>query len=194
MSLETECVPRPFRGPIYPAPQFTVTMLGSKCSNCAVYSYHSTYVKATLKRGPPKGYAESLKGHPQKMESLLQCVHACPPLEQNDPPSTTEPECPPSLVPKGKGARGRKPKGHTFWDLAEAELLRLQHVYQADQQAYKGHIEALIQADHAAHGHQTSAVSSHLFRANMLAEPPPPMVTPSSQAPGTAEFTSALDE
>ncbi|KAF8518234.1 fungal-specific transcription factor domain-containing protein [Gautieria morchelliformis] len=52
------------------------TTPGNKCSNCAAYSYDCTYVEAAKKRGPPKGYVESLEGRLQKMESLLQRL--CP--------------------------------------------------------------------------------------------------------------------
>ncbi|KIJ51520.1 hypothetical protein M422DRAFT_244680 [Sphaerobolus stellatus SS14] len=47
-----------------------------KCSNCAAYNYECTYVEAAKKRGPPKGYVESLENRLQRMETLLQRL--CP--------------------------------------------------------------------------------------------------------------------
>ncbi|KAL4249328.1 ABC-transporter-regulating transcription factor-like protein [Abortiporus biennis] len=51
-------------------------MPGHRCSNCTTYNYECTYVEAAKKRGPPKGYVESLENRLQKMESLLHKL--CP--------------------------------------------------------------------------------------------------------------------
>ncbi|KAF8510915.1 hypothetical protein JB92DRAFT_3118558 [Gautieria morchelliformis] len=67
-----------------------------------------------------------------------------------------DPDSPDRLATKPKGGRGRKPKGHTFWDLAEQELLRIQKAYEKDPHGYKQYIKSLIEADHQANGHQTS--------------------------------------
>ncbi|TCD62493.1 hypothetical protein EIP91_006814 [Steccherinum ochraceum] len=51
-------------------------MPGNKCSNCMTYNHECTYVEAAKKRGPPKGYVESLENRLQKMEGLLHKL--CP--------------------------------------------------------------------------------------------------------------------
>ncbi|KAF9220414.1 hypothetical protein BS17DRAFT_344209 [Gyrodon lividus] len=51
-------------------------MPGNRCSNCIAYNFECTYVEAAKKRGPPKGYVESLENRLEKMEKLLQRV--CP--------------------------------------------------------------------------------------------------------------------
>lgn len=51
-------------------------MPGHRCSNCVTYNYECTYVEAAKKRGPPKGYVESLENRLQKMETLLHKL--CP--------------------------------------------------------------------------------------------------------------------
>lgn len=51
-------------------------MPGNRCSNCIAYNFECTYVEAAKKRGPPKGYVESLENRLEKMEKLLQKV--CP--------------------------------------------------------------------------------------------------------------------
>ncbi|PCH39377.1 hypothetical protein WOLCODRAFT_29517 [Wolfiporia cocos MD-104 SS10] len=51
-------------------------MPDNKCSNCITYSYECTYVEAAKKRGPPKGYVESLETRLEKMEKLLNRL--CP--------------------------------------------------------------------------------------------------------------------
>ncbi|KAH7097398.1 fungal-specific transcription factor domain-containing protein [Auriculariales sp. MPI-PUGE-AT-0066] len=49
---------------------------GSKCTNCVAYNFDCTYQEAAKKRGPPKGYVESLETRLEKMEKLLQRL--CP--------------------------------------------------------------------------------------------------------------------
>ncbi|KAG6370771.1 hypothetical protein JVT61DRAFT_10973 [Boletus reticuloceps] len=51
-------------------------MPGNRCSNCIAYSFECSYIEAAKKRGPPKGYVESLENRLEKMEKLLQKV--CP--------------------------------------------------------------------------------------------------------------------
>lgn len=51
-------------------------MPGNRCSNCIAYNFECTYIEAAKKRGPPKGYVESLENRLEKMEKLLQKV--CP--------------------------------------------------------------------------------------------------------------------
>ncbi|KZV94714.1 hypothetical protein EXIGLDRAFT_748493 [Exidia glandulosa HHB12029] len=51
-------------------------MPNNRCSNCIAYSFDCTYVEAAKKRGPPKGYVESLENRLDKMEKLLQRL--CP--------------------------------------------------------------------------------------------------------------------
>ncbi|KZT67994.1 hypothetical protein DAEQUDRAFT_728533 [Daedalea quercina L-15889] len=51
-------------------------MPDSKCSNCTTYNYECTYIEAAKKRGPPKGYVESLETRLEKMEGLLKKL--CP--------------------------------------------------------------------------------------------------------------------
>ncbi|EIN10102.1 hypothetical protein PUNSTDRAFT_102126 [Punctularia strigosozonata HHB-11173 SS5] len=48
----------------------------NRCSNCIAYNFECTYVEAAKKRGPPKGYVESLENRLEKMEKLLQKL--CP--------------------------------------------------------------------------------------------------------------------
>ncbi|KAG6334450.1 hypothetical protein ID866_4639 [Astraeus odoratus] len=52
-------------------------MPGNRCSNCIAYNFDCTYMEAARKRGPPKGYVESLENRLEKMEKLLQKV-VCP--------------------------------------------------------------------------------------------------------------------
>ncbi|THH04869.1 hypothetical protein EW145_g5209 [Phellinidium pouzarii] len=51
-------------------------MPSSRCSNCSAYNLECTYVEAAKKRGPPKGYVESLENRLENMEKLLQRL--CP--------------------------------------------------------------------------------------------------------------------
>ncbi|KAI0052329.1 hypothetical protein FA95DRAFT_1601990 [Auriscalpium vulgare] len=51
-------------------------MPGNRCSNCIAYNYDCSYVEAAKKRGPPKGYVESLENRLEKMEALLHRL--CP--------------------------------------------------------------------------------------------------------------------
>ncbi|EUC64915.1 fungal specific transcription factor, putative [Rhizoctonia solani AG-3 Rhs1AP] len=52
------------------------TRAGSRCSNCIAFNFDCTYIEAAKKRGPPKGYVESLENRLEKMERLLQRL--CP--------------------------------------------------------------------------------------------------------------------
>ncbi|QRV74945.1 Fungal specific transcription factor domain [Ceratobasidium sp. AG-Ba] len=52
------------------------TRPGNRCSNCIAFNFECTYVEAAKKRGPPKGYVESLENRLEKMERLLQRL--CP--------------------------------------------------------------------------------------------------------------------
>ncbi|KAJ7890502.1 fungal-specific transcription factor domain-containing protein [Mycena olivaceomarginata] len=47
---------------------------GSRCSNCSAYNYECSYVEAAKKRGPPKGYVESMEIRVEKIERLLQTL------------------------------------------------------------------------------------------------------------------------
>ncbi|KAJ6620015.1 fungal-specific transcription factor domain-containing protein [Mycena sp. CBHHK59/15] len=47
---------------------------GSRCSNCTTYGFDCSYVEAAKKRGPPKGYVESLQDRIEKIERLLQTI------------------------------------------------------------------------------------------------------------------------
>ncbi|KAF8805406.1 hypothetical protein BYT27DRAFT_7193177 [Phlegmacium glaucopus] len=49
-----------------------VQMPGNRCSNCVSYSLDCTYVEASKKRGPPKGYVESLENRVEKLDKLLR--------------------------------------------------------------------------------------------------------------------------
>ncbi|KAH9025471.1 hypothetical protein EDB85DRAFT_2149808 [Lactarius pseudohatsudake] len=51
-------------------------MPGNKCSNCSAYNFECKYEEAAKKRGPPKGYVETLEARLEKMEGLLQRL--CP--------------------------------------------------------------------------------------------------------------------
>jgi hypothetical protein len=51
-------------------------MPGNKCSNCSAYNFECKYEEAAKKRGPPKGYVESLESRLEKMENLMQRL--CP--------------------------------------------------------------------------------------------------------------------
>ncbi|KAJ7587342.1 fungal-specific transcription factor domain-containing protein [Mycena floridula] len=46
----------------------------NRCSNCTAYNLECTYVEAAKKRGPPKGYVESLENRLEKMERLLRQI------------------------------------------------------------------------------------------------------------------------
>ncbi|KAF8604607.1 hypothetical protein BDV93DRAFT_522316 [Ceratobasidium sp. AG-I] len=52
------------------------TRPGNRCSNCIAFNFECSYVEAAKKRGPPKGYVESLENRLEKMERLLQRL--CP--------------------------------------------------------------------------------------------------------------------
>ncbi|KAJ7155420.1 fungal-specific transcription factor domain-containing protein [Mycena crocata] len=47
---------------------------GSRCSNCIAYGFDCSYVEAAKKRGPPKGYVESMEIRVEKIERLLQTL------------------------------------------------------------------------------------------------------------------------
>lgn len=49
-------------------------MTDGKCTNCMTYQYDCTYIEIAKKRGPPKGYVESLENRLEKMENLLRRV------------------------------------------------------------------------------------------------------------------------
>ncbi|KIL64052.1 hypothetical protein M378DRAFT_163769 [Amanita muscaria Koide BX008] len=51
-------------------------MADNRCTNCTAYDLLCTYVEAAKKRGPPKGYVESLENRVQKLEGLLHKL--CP--------------------------------------------------------------------------------------------------------------------
>ncbi|KIM40781.1 hypothetical protein M413DRAFT_412939 [Hebeloma cylindrosporum] len=53
-----------------------VQMPGNNCSNCISCGLGCTYVEAAKKRGPPKGYVESLENKVEKLEKLLRRL--CP--------------------------------------------------------------------------------------------------------------------
>ncbi|KAF5342022.1 hypothetical protein D9611_002055 [Ephemerocybe angulata] len=53
-----------------------VQMPGNRCSNCIAYSFDCSYIEAAKKRGPPKGYVESLETRLEKLEKLLRRL--CP--------------------------------------------------------------------------------------------------------------------
>lgn len=67
------------------------TMTDGKCTNCITYGYDCTYVEIAKKRGPPKGYVESLENRLEKMENLLKrlvpgadfTAELGPPIERN---------------------------------------------------------------------------------------------------------------
>ncbi|KZT39109.1 hypothetical protein SISSUDRAFT_1003901 [Sistotremastrum suecicum HHB10207 ss-3] len=51
-------------------------MADNRCSNCLTLNLECTYIEAAKKRGPPKGYVESLENRLEKMEKLLRSL--CP--------------------------------------------------------------------------------------------------------------------
>ncbi|PPQ77624.1 hypothetical protein CVT25_011235 [Psilocybe cyanescens] len=53
-----------------------VQMPGNRCSNCVAYSFNCTYIEAAKKRGPPKGYLESLENRVERLDKLLRRL--CP--------------------------------------------------------------------------------------------------------------------
>ncbi|PPQ70674.1 hypothetical protein CVT26_014613 [Gymnopilus dilepis] len=53
-----------------------VQMPGNRCSNCVSYNFECTYVEAAKKRGPPKGYVESIENRLDKLEKVLRQL--CP--------------------------------------------------------------------------------------------------------------------
>ncbi|PFH50026.1 hypothetical protein AMATHDRAFT_75846 [Amanita thiersii Skay4041] len=50
-------------------------MPDNRCSNCVTYSLPCTYVEVAKKRGPPKGYVESLENRVEKLEKLLRRLY-----------------------------------------------------------------------------------------------------------------------
>ncbi|KAA1476286.1 hypothetical protein DENSPDRAFT_806972 [Dentipellis sp. KUC8613] len=52
---------------------------GSRCSTCIEYDVECTYLEVARKRGPPKGYVESLETRVEKMEALLHRL--CPDVD-----------------------------------------------------------------------------------------------------------------
>ncbi|KAL0953207.1 hypothetical protein HGRIS_004462 [Hohenbuehelia grisea] len=50
-------------------------MPDNRCSNCIAYNFQCSYIEAAKKRGPPKGYVESLEGRLEKMEKLLHRLY-----------------------------------------------------------------------------------------------------------------------
>ncbi|KAF8910428.1 fungal-specific transcription factor domain-containing protein [Gymnopilus junonius] len=53
-----------------------VQMPGNRCSNCISYDFDCTYVEAAKRRGPPKGYVESIENRMDKLEKVLRQL--CP--------------------------------------------------------------------------------------------------------------------
>ncbi|KAJ7115968.1 fungal-specific transcription factor domain-containing protein [Mycena epipterygia] len=47
---------------------------GNRCSNCITYGFECSYVEPAKKRGPPKGYVESIEIRVEKLERLLQTL------------------------------------------------------------------------------------------------------------------------
>ncbi|KAK6992172.1 fungal-specific transcription factor domain-containing protein [Favolaschia claudopus] len=55
---------------------------GPKCSNCNGYNLECTYVETSKKRGPSKGYIDSMAARVQKLEQLLQTLLPAADLEK----------------------------------------------------------------------------------------------------------------
>ncbi|KAF4613756.1 hypothetical protein D9613_007374 [Agrocybe pediades] len=49
-----------------------VQMPGNRCSNCITFNNECTYIEAAKKRGPPKGYVESLENRVERLDKLLR--------------------------------------------------------------------------------------------------------------------------
>ncbi|KAI0930965.1 hypothetical protein AcV7_005003 [Taiwanofungus camphoratus] len=49
-------------------------MPNNQCSNCNIYKHDCTYLHAAKKRGPPKGYVETLEARLERMEKLLNTL------------------------------------------------------------------------------------------------------------------------
>ncbi|KAI0771317.1 fungal-specific transcription factor domain-containing protein [Trametes elegans] len=78
-SVSTAAVPPPPRATppmTFPPAGDGAQMPNNRCSNCVSYRLECTYVEAAKKRGPPKGYVESLETRLEKMEKLLNKL--CP--------------------------------------------------------------------------------------------------------------------
>ncbi|KAJ7504374.1 hypothetical protein B0H11DRAFT_514368 [Mycena galericulata] len=56
-------------------------MPGNRCSNCIANSFECSYVETAKKRGPPKGYVESMEIRIKKIEALLQTLMSASDLE-----------------------------------------------------------------------------------------------------------------
>ena len=51
------------------------SLLIKECANCQEYGYDCTYVEAAKRRGPPKGYIDTLEQRCGRLEGVLQRLH-----------------------------------------------------------------------------------------------------------------------
>ncbi|KAF8625237.1 hypothetical protein AX17_006903 [Amanita inopinata Kibby_2008] len=100
----------------------------NKCSNCVTYNLSCTYVEAAKKRGPPKGYVESLENRVEKLETLL--CRICPDKdilrELDNASDTLDPPNNPSPLVGSFSTSHTQPQGHMHpGDLATSALRKV---------------------------------------------------------------------
>ncbi|KAJ7253504.1 fungal-specific transcription factor domain-containing protein [Mycena rebaudengoi] len=66
-------------------------MPGNRCTNCVAYGFDCSYVEAAKKRGPPKGYVESVENRVEQIERLLQTILSEAELERHLAESSMSP-------------------------------------------------------------------------------------------------------
>ncbi|ORY82329.1 fungal-specific transcription factor domain-domain-containing protein [Leucosporidium creatinivorum] len=66
-------------------------MNGERCALCETSNVPCTFVQTATRRGPPKGYVESLERRLEAMESLLQSLSSTTPQQLDSPTSLSDP-------------------------------------------------------------------------------------------------------
>ncbi|KAH6913531.1 fungal-specific transcription factor domain-containing protein [Coprinopsis sp. MPI-PUGE-AT-0042] len=105
-------------------------MPGNRCSNCISFNFECTYVEVAKKRGPPKGYVESLENRLKKLESLLRTL--CPDdnllrelessPDKSSIPIATPPESSNSIFTSKRSSPPHKPKPGDASDIVTTVL------------------------------------------------------------------------
>lgn len=108
-------------------------MPGNRCSNCIAFNFDCTFVEVAKKRGPPKGYVESLENRLKKLEALLRTLRPDDQLlreldsspEKPSIPIATPPESSDSIFTSKRSSPPQKPKPGAANDIVTTVIRNL---------------------------------------------------------------------